>query len=216
MAADPESPERARQSPGAVSDVPDLGDGLSSRRSCSPDPGKGRLRRRMLLAGGLFLLLPLLWHPGDDLTFMGWRIMVDFQDHACIPGAGIFLVDTADRSPERGALFAFRSRGGGFFPGDQIMIKHMAGLPGDRIQVTAAETRVGDQIVARGLGAAVYAGADPALFVRSLTLGEDEFFMLGESERSLDSRYWGNVHAKDLVGRAYLVYQRSAGAASAP
>ncbi len=168
---------------------------------------KNRSRAVLLLTiSGTALMLSLLILCQGRLTVLGWMIAVDFQDHTCLGNHRIFLVNTGDRNPERGALFAFISRNTGYFRDGQMMVKIMAGLPGDSVDVTSSDTRVNGEITAHGLGAAEYAGADPKLFERSFTVPAGRYFMMGRSELSLDSRYYGTVNEEDLVGRTYILY----------
>lgn len=155
---------------------------------------------------GAALMLSIMILCQGRITVFGWILAVDFQDHTCLGNRRIFLVDTGDRNPAGGALYAFISHNTGYFRDGQMMLKIMAGLPGDRVDVTSADTRVNGVVMARGLGAAEYAGTDPKLFERSFVVSAGEFFMLGSSELSLDSRYYGTVNEEDLVGRAYILY----------
>ena len=141
-----------------------------------------------------------------DFTVFGYRLMIDPQSSTCVGEHHVFLVDTRDRTPARGELFAFVSHDTGFYPDGQIMIKIMAGIPGDQVVVTTEDTRVNGHVAAVGLDAAVAAGADPRAFERALILDPGELFMVGSSRLSLDSRYWRNAYEKDLLGRAYVLY----------
>ncbi len=180
--------------------IPDL----NHRRITAAD--KQLMKRKIIIFAGVFFIISALLFQPDRFTVFGWMVTVDFQDHTCLPGHRIFLVNTWNRTPARGELFAFVSRRTGFFSDGQLMLKKMSALPGDFVSVSSDSTLVNGSVAARGLGAAEHAGADPALFVRSFTVGAEEYFMVGESYLSLDSRYFGTVHEEDLLGRAYIVY----------
>ncbi len=42
--------------------------------------------------------------------------------------------------------------------------------------------------------------------IRKLTVAENSYFMVGETITSYDSRYWGEVDQKDIIGKAYVVF----------
>ncbi len=164
------------------------------------------VKTALILTGSAVLALMLFFIPSDGLTIGGFVVMVDLQDHTCLDNHHIFLVDLHDRQIIPGQLYAFRGVKSGFFPDDQVMIKKLVARGGDEVEVNAKLTLVNEQVVARGLEAASAAGLDPELFKRRFTLAEDEFFMVGTSKLSLDSRYWGPVRRGQILGRAYIVY----------
>lgn len=113
------------------------------------------------------------------------------------------LVDKAQYifgTPQRGDVIVFE------WPKDtsQDFVKRVIGLPGDTVTVDAAGnvTVDGTQI------------NEP--YVNDLTnpyqpntwhLGSGQYFVLGDNRGdSSDSRDWGPVPAKDIIGRAALVY----------
>lgn len=98
------------------------------------------------------------------------------------------------REPARGEVIVFR------YPKEPstYFIKRIIGLPGDRVLV-------------RGGKATVYSGGKeiqvtgPANGFADLTLGEDQYFVLGDNRyNSFDSRNWGPVPRKDIIGLARL------------
>lgn len=102
------------------------------------------------------------------------------------------------RDPKRGDVIIFH------FPRDESrdFVKRVIGLPGD-----AVEIRQG-QVFVNGLKL-----EEPYLTRRGrstmslLTVGPDEFFVLGDNRRaSNDSRDWGQVPTKNIVGRAWVSY----------
>ena len=46
----------------------------------------------------------------------------------------------------------------------------------------------------------------PLPMIHSMDVPEGKYFVIGETERSYDSRYWGLVDASWVVGRAYPVF----------
>ena len=102
--------------------------------------------------------------------------------------------------PERGEVIVLNSP-----EGDNLdLIKRLIGLPGDTIEfdnrggpirvngVEIAETWLSDNQHTRG---------------QDITLGEDEYFVMGDNRRSSqDSRQWGAISRDDIVGKALLTY----------
>ena len=67
-------------------------------------------------------------------------------------------------------------------------------------------TKVNGTAYADGLLVAYETNVDPNLFVRETDLGKDQYFMLGQSPRSFDSRYWGTISETQILGRAYPLF----------
>lgn len=131
--------------------------------------------------------------------------------------------------PKRGEVMVFNTTGVGK-PGQLQQhthyIKRMVGLPGEEIAIDAPNLIVDGKPVTEGgrIGQIVrkeriadwapwkYAGyvndgdlmSEPG---RSVRLGADEYFACGDNQKSsYDSRYWGPVPGRNLVGRAALVF----------
>jgi signal peptidase I len=120
--------------------------------------------------------------------------------------------------PHRGDVFVFRTKN---IPdiGDQTQfyIKRLAGLPGDKLRIEPPRLSV-DGKVAEGFGFQRVMGArdgyrgysskgylsDPT---KIFEVPKQTYFAMGDnSENSFDSRYWGPVPERNLVGRGLFVY----------
>lgn len=98
------------------------------------------------------------------------------------------------REPERGEVIVFR------YPRDRSVyfIKRIIGLPGDEVSV-----KNGRVIVSRN-GKPVLTEADTAGSVEAV-LGKEQYFVLGDNRyNSFDSRNWGPITKKDIIGIARL------------
>jgi len=106
------------------------------------------------------------------------------------------------REPDRGEVVVFR------YPQDpsQFYIKRIIGLPGETVRIeggrvlvargTADAEALNEQYLARGTST----GADTTLI-----LGPGEYFMMGDNRAaSSDSRRWGAVSRRHVVGRTLL------------
>jgi signal peptidase I len=124
--------------------------------------------------------------------------------------------------PTVGSGFVFRTTN---IPGigmDQYYIKRLAGGPGDRLEIHEPELwRNGAPITGSRAFAAnarrieQYGGYfNPPDYVQGflrpgevLAVPADRYFAMGDnSANSQDSRYWGFIPAKDVVGRPLVVY----------
>lgn len=160
---------------------------------------------RFLAKAGLLMLITL---AGGYWFIQNYRIGIDPQLEKCIPGYTFYLVDLNDKHIERGKIFAFRSRGvAPFFSDETWMVKFVRGLPGDHIEIDAEHNvKVNNEVLSRGLFLSRELQVDPAQFLGSATLKEREFWFMGLTDRSFDSRYWGVVHEDQIIGRAYPLF----------
>lgn len=156
-----------------------------------------------------------LWAPLAMLSLLPfgyayarYQVGIDPQVHRCLPGFhGLAVIDTWDRTVERGRLYAFKSHGlAPIWPDGQTVVKFLVGVPGDRVVVGTDSTTVNGRTVGEGLLVAATLHVAPERFARSLVLEPGHYWAMGRTEDSLDSRYWGTIAAGQVLGRAYLVW----------
>ncbi len=109
------------------------------------------------------------------------------------------------RLPKRGDVVVF------IFPEDpkKDFIKRLVGLPGDTVEIKNGTIYVNDQpLVDYGFSQRYYYNrGDFAQEDSKITVPADNYFVLGDnSASSQDSRYWGFVPAKNILGEAMVVY----------
>jgi signal peptidase I len=114
------------------------------------------------------------------------------------------LVNKTSREVKRGDIVAF------LYPKDisQTFVKRVIGLPGDHIRM------LDKQVIRNGhaLVEPYTQHVDPLLDPRRDTFAEitvppNAYFVMGDNrDNSLDSRYWGSVPRKNLVGTPLVVY----------
>jgi signal peptidase I len=104
-------------------------------------------------------------------------------------------------APKRGEVIVFR------YPNDPkvFYIKRIIGLPGETVHIdhgVATITKTdGSQITLTE----PYVVNEDATYTESNTLGSDQYFVMGDNRpRSSDSRIWGPLPKKDIMGRAFL------------
>ncbi|MFC1461818.1 signal peptidase I, partial [Verrucomicrobiota bacterium] len=98
-------------------------------------------------------------------------------------------------------------------------VKRLVGLPDESLSICEPYLEIDGIRLAGPAGIAriqdgtggycgfIESGSFLASAGNSVDLGADEFFACGDNQRSsLDSRYWGPVPRRNLVGPAYFVY----------
>ena len=88
---------------------------------------------------------------------------------------------------------------------DTYYIKRVIGLPGETIQIIGADIYVDGERIEEDYG--LEEMGDPGLAKEPLTLGEEEYFVLGDNRNnSMDSRdsRVGNVSRDTIMGRAWV------------
>ena len=115
------------------------------------------------------------------------------------------------RDPARGDIVVFHAPDAANCPvgAGCDYIKRILGLPGESIEVRDNAVFVNGV----ALDESNYLGADvqtlPGAFSldRVITLGENEFFAVGDNRmHSSDSRAWGPIQPSQIVGRAFFRY----------
>jgi signal peptidase I len=116
------------------------------------------------------------------------------------------LVDI--KEPERGDIIVF------IYPDDRSkdFIKRVVGIGGDQIEIR------NKKIFLNGLpfndGHGVYSddfiipgSIQPRDNFGPVTVPKDSYFVMGDNrDQSADSRYWGFVPSKDVLGKAFIIY----------
>ena len=159
---------------------------------------------RFALRAGLALLLVL--GLGAYLT-QRFRIGYDDQDHQCLPPSRWFLIDRHDRDVTQGGPVAFAAMGlAPYFRDGQTIIKRAAGVAGDRIEVGPEAVRINGATVGEGLALARALNRPPADFLRNDVVPPGHLWMMGATADSFDSRYWGFLPERQVIGRAYVLW----------
>lgn len=148
----------------------------------------------------LAIVLPIRYFLIQPFYVKGASMEPTFYDHEYL------IIDEITyrfREPERGEVIVFR------YPmaPNQYFIKRLIGLPGEKIkiqnnQITITDTQ-GKEFV---LNEPYLSFQDsPKHLDTEIELKEDEYFVLGDNRsESFDSRFFGPVKRKYIVGRVWL------------
>ena len=146
----------------------------------------------------LVIVLPIRYFLFQPFIVSGESMVPSFQN-----GDYLIVDEISYRfsEPQRGDVIVFN------FPlqTSERFIKRVIGLPGETINITNGQV----QIIKDGK---ITTLAEKYLPNNLKTYGEikivlkaDEFFVMGDNrEYSYDSRVWGTVPKKDIIGKAFL------------
>ena len=100
-------------------------------------------------------------------------------------------------APERGDIIVFHHPQNS----ERDLIKRVVGLPGEEIHVREGQVYIDGVLLEEPYLA--YSGGRSARY----TLGEDEFYVLGDNRpNSDDSRSWGALQKDQIVGKVWVSY----------
>lgn len=106
------------------------------------------------------------------------------------------------KEPERFDIIVFPFQ----YKEDTYYIKRIIGMPGETVYIDeSGNIYIDDELLEEGYGKEVI--NDPGRAYTPITLGNDEYFVLGDNRNnSSDSRdpSVGNINRKDIIGRAWL------------
>jgi signal peptidase I len=140
--------------------------------------------RPTLIEGDLILVNKFLY--GAKIPFTGFRL-------------------PAVRQPGRGDVIVF------IFPEDtkKDFIKRLVGLPGDTIQINNGTILVNGKPIFEGNFSQrfYYNRGSLSRDEDKIVVPQDSFFVLGDnSANSADSRFWGFVPHKNILGKALVIF----------
>lgn len=114
------------------------------------------------------------------------------------------------RAPERGEIVVFRAPSTACIGTGCDYIKRVIALPGETVKVANGKFYVNDQELDESAYLATTVTTNPGAYTageKEITLGEDQYFVSGDNRaNSADSRYWGPITKKSIIGRAFVSY----------
>ncbi|GAB4112401.1 MAG: signal peptidase I [Candidatus Caldatribacteriota bacterium] len=101
-------------------------------------------------------------------------------------------------SPQRGEIIIFKPP----FPTNRNYIKRIIGIPGDKIQIINGIVYVNDKQLEEP-----YVEYQSYENLSTVIVPEDSYFVLGDNRpNSSDSRYWGFVPRKNIIGKTWVLF----------
>lgn len=108
------------------------------------------------------------------------------------------------RTPSRGDVVVIRNPR----HATDFLIKRIIGLPGERLELINGEVNIYNRDYPNGMGLQEGTYLLPDVTTRGtidVTMEEDQYFLLGDNrDSSLDSRYFGLVNRRDIIGRTWI------------
>ena len=149
----------------------------------------------------LAIVLPLRYYIAQPFIVRGSSMEPNFRDQDYLV---VDEISYSLRTPKRGEPVILR------YPKDpkEFFIKRVIGLPGETVELSDGEIKIKNKVSPDGfvLKQPYLDPPDhPTYPDMSLTLGTNEYFVLGDNrDFSSDSRIWGPVPKNLIVGRAIL------------
>ena len=154
----------------------------------------------MLVYVGIVLAITFL-----IITFVGQRTHVSGESmENTLDDGDQLIVDKLTyrfHDPERFDIIVFPFR----YKDNTYYIKRIIGLPGETVQIADGEIYINGEVLEESYGREVM--QDAGLAAEPITLGDDEYFVLGDNRNySSDSRdpSVALIHRKEIIGRAWL------------
>jgi signal peptidase I len=153
-----------------------------------------------VLALSIAIVLPIRYFLAAPFYVKGASMEPNFFDHEYL------IIDEISyrfNEPTRGDIVVFR------YPKDprQFFIKRVIGLPGETVEVANGSVRIYNDEHPNGIVVDETQYLDQEFTAGTLTqtLKADEYFLMGDNRNSsLDSRIFGPVQRKAIVGRVWL------------
>jgi signal peptidase I len=144
----------------------------------------------------LLIVLPIRLFIFQPFIVKGQSMEPNFED------GDYLIIDEITyrfREPKRGEVVVFKNP----MNEHQRFIKRIVGLPGETVEISDGKIFIsnGEKKVLNE----PYLNSSFTTGEIQITLGKDEYFVLGDNRQfSLDSRRFGPIRKKEIVGRVFL------------
>jgi len=171
---------------------------MREHRSDGEREGEGPRQAESWLCGlrRLAIVVALLLSLVQQAFLVSYRVAGSSMMPAFIDGDRVLVCKTPGffGQPRAGETIIARVHG-------EVVIKRVAGTPGDTISLCHGCLHRNGVLVDDAVPASFHDVCD----VAPLTLGADEYFLLGDHRRvSIDSREFGPVHLQNIIGKVIL------------
>ena len=180
--------------------IVDLPDKLAGKNIIEKKESKGRslweLARFAIIA--VAIVIPIRIFIAQPFIVSGSSMFPTFKD-----GQYLVVDEISYRfeNPQRGDVIVFR------YPNDpsKFFIKRIIGLPNETVQITGSDVTIINQEHPEGFKLDQPYVENKSNNEMEYILKDNEYFVMGDNRSaSSDSRYWGPVPKKLLIGRAFL------------
>lgn len=95
----------------------------------------------------------------------------------------------------------------GYISENEILLKRVIGIPGDKVRITQEGIYVNDDLIANTRIFVVDTNKRPLIYkTLDKTLMNNEYIIVGDSEKSFDSRYFGIVTSDEVISTVVPLY----------
>jgi signal peptidase I len=148
----------------------------------------------------LAIIIPIRYFLIQPFFVQGASMEPNYQDGEYL------IIDEISyrlREPERGEVIVFK------YPQNpsEFFIKRIIGLPGETIKIQNSTIIIENKANPQGivLDEGSYLKNVPSMGQETVTLKQDEFFVLGDNRSaSFDSRRWGSLPRNDIIGKVWI------------
>jgi len=153
-----------------------------------------------IIVVSLAIVIPIRYFLVQPFYVKGASMEPNFYDNEYL------IIDELSfriREPKRGEIIVFK------YPNDpsQYFIKRVIGLPGETVEIKEGRVRIytNEGSVGYYLNEGQYLSHGETFADKKFQIGQNEYFVLGDNRpASLDSRIFGPVEDKLIVGRVWL------------
>ncbi len=124
--------------------------------------------------------------------------------HPTFESADYLIVDELTyhfQAPKRGDVIVFR------YPNDPkvFYIKRIVGLPGETVSIDHGKVSIKKTDGTTITLDESYVVDEDATYTQNSSIGPDQYFVMGDNRpKSSDSRVWGLLPRKNIIGRAFI------------
>ncbi|MBU2566682.1 signal peptidase I [Patescibacteria group bacterium] len=153
-----------------------------------------------VLAISLAIIIPVRYFLIQPFYVKGASMEPNFFDHEYLI---INEISYRFQEPQRGEILVFH------YPNDpkNYFIKRIVGLPGETVEIANGQVKIYNDDYPNGIILDEHSYLDDVYTSQTSTetLGADEYYVLGDNRASsLDSRYFGPIDSKVIVGKVWL------------
>ena len=143
---------------------------------------------------------------GGKVLGTRYGIYADGRLYKCMPYT-LFILDKWQNKGEVNSYFAFHAKDTTLFKDGVTLAKQFVAGFSDSVEINENEAiLINNKEVRRGLNLADIMKRERQDFMGKAVIEKDEFYALGSTSDSFDSRYWGTVNENQIVGRLYPVF----------